>query len=52
MNSKTGWYKIESFNAQGWSRGLAYFTSLAKAEAMAAKWRRIPSCVKVIVSIA
>jgi hypothetical protein len=52
MKSKSGWYKIESFNAQGWSRGLAYFPSLAEAQAMAAKWRRMPSCVTVKVSVA
>jgi hypothetical protein len=50
--NKTGWFKLEAFNNQGWSRGLAYFASKKEALAMSRQWLKIPSVVKVTVCAA
>jgi hypothetical protein len=47
---KTGFFKVEAFNANGYQRGLAYLNDRAKAEWLASEWRKFRSVSLVTVS--
>jgi hypothetical protein len=49
-DGKTGFFRVEAVDTDGYQRGLVYFNDRTKAEKLAAEWQKMPSVSSVRVS--